>query len=204
MTRMAWMAIGGLAWIATASLGCKTSGPYVWADSLPRAPEGAQRDYILQAGDTITIRVWNQDSITTKVKIRPDGKVSLPFVSDIDAVGLTPTALATRIQSRMKEYIVNPVVTVVLEEPRPLMTAVIGEVAKPGNFQLEPGSGVLQAIATAGGMTPFADKDRIMVLRQNLDGSGTQRIRFTYSMLTQAEGRASTFRLEAGDVVVVE
>jgi polysaccharide export outer membrane protein len=183
---------------------CKTTGEYVWADSLPAAPQGASREYLIQVGDTISVRVWNQDSISAKTKVRPDGKVSIPFVNDVDAAGATPTELAARVQVRLKEFIVNPVVTVTLDEPRPLIVAVLGEVTRPGNYQLEAAAGVLQALAIAGGPTAFADKDRIMVLRQKPDGSGVIRIRFRYSSLTQLEGRATTFRLQGGDVVVVE
>ena len=184
--------------------GCRTTGEYVWADSLPPAPQGTSRDYLIQVGDTISVRVWNQDSVSARTKVRPDGKVSIPFVNDVDAAGATPTELAARVQVRLKEFIVNPVVTVTLDEPRPLIVAVLGEVTRPGNYQLEAGAGVLQALAIAGGPTAFADRDRIMVLRQKPDGSGATRIRFTYTSLTQVERRAPTFRLQGGDVVVVE
>jgi polysaccharide export outer membrane protein len=184
--------------------GCKTTGEFVWADSYTASPAPSGSDYLLQPGDVITIRVWNQDSITTKTKIRPDGKVSLPFVSDVPAAGATPTILGGRIQTGLKDYIVNPVVTVTLDEARPLQVSVIGEVGKPGSYSIEPGSGVLQALASAAGMTPFADRDRIMVIRQKPDGSGATRIRFTFTSLAQLEGRAATFRLRSGDVVVVE
>lgn len=204
MRGTARMVVLGSLSAAVMAAGCKTTGDFVWADSLPAAPREAGREYVLQAGDTISIRVWNQDSITTRERIRPDGRVSLPFVNDVEAAGSTPTALAARIQGRLKDFIVNPVVTVVLEEPRPLLLAVLGEVSRPGSYPMEPGAGVLQALAAAGGMTPFADKDGIFVIRQKADGSGSQRIRFTYSGLTQQEGRASAFRLQGGDVVVVE
>ena len=190
--------------LLSGSVGCKTTGEQVAVETLPPSPPAASREYVLQAGDTISVRVWNQDSVSTKTRIRPDGKISLPFVDDVDAGGVTPMTLAKRIQVRLKDFIVNPVVTVSLEEPRPLIVAVLGEVAKPGNYPLEPGSGVLQALATAGGMTPFADRDGIVVIRQKADGSGTQRIRFTYSGLTQPQGRAAGFPLQGGDVVVVE
>jgi polysaccharide export outer membrane protein len=174
--------------------GCKTTGEYIWADSLPPAPQGTSRDYLIQVGDTISVRVWNQDSISAKTKVRPDGKVSIPFVNDVDAAGATPTELAARVQVRIKDIIVNPIVTV----------TVLGEVTRPGNYQLEASAGVLQALAIAGGPTAFADKDWIMVLRQKPDGSGVTRIRFKYSSLTQVEGRATSFRLQGGDAVVVE
>jgi polysaccharide export outer membrane protein len=184
--------------------GCKTTGEYVWADSLPATPPSASREYLIQVGDTISVRVWNQDSLSAKTKVRPDGKVSIPFVNDVTAAGATPTELAARVQVRIKDIIVNPVVTVTLDEPRPLIVSVLGEVTRPGNYQLEASAGVLQALAIAGGPTAFADKDRIMVLRQKPDGSGATRIRFTYSSLTQVEGRATSFRLQGGDAVVVE
>jgi len=186
------------------SAGCKTTGEYVSVDSIAPSVPPANREDVLQAGDLISIRVWNQDSISTRARIRPDGKISLPFLDDVEASGSTPSALAKRIQARLKEFIVNPVVTVSLDEARPMLVAILGEVVRPGNFPLEPGSGVLQVLATAGGMTPFANRDGIMVIRQKADGSGAQRIRFTYSGLTQLQGRAATFRLQGGDVVVVE
>jgi polysaccharide export outer membrane protein len=184
--------------------GCRTTGESVPVESLAPSAAPASQEYVLQAGDTISVRVWNQDSITTKAKVRPDGRVSIPFVNDIEAAGATPAVLSARIQARLKDFIVNPVVTVSLDETRPLVVAVIGEVVKPGSYPLDAGSGVLQALATAGGMTPFANKDGIVVIRQKADGSGVQRIGFTYSGLTQKQGRAATFRLLGGDVVVVE
>jgi polysaccharide export outer membrane protein len=199
MASLAW----AVALLATTS-GCKTTGEYVWADSLPPAPAQGSKEYVIQVGDTIGIRVWNQDSISSRPKVRPDGRISLPFVNDVEAAGSTPTELAARIQIKLKEFIVNPVVTVSLEEPRPVVVSVLGEVARPGNYQLDASSGVLQALAIAGGPTAFADRDRIMVLRQKPDGSSATRIRFKYSQLTQLEGRAANFRLQGGDVVVVE
>ena len=196
--------LAGLFVLLAVPFGCKTTGEYVWADTLPPSPQTAGREYVIQIGDTISVRVWNQDSISSRIRVRPDGKVSIPFVNDVDAAGATPTELGARIQLRLKDFIVNPVVTVALEEPRPLVVAVLGEVVRPGNYQLEAGAGVLQALAIAGGPTAFADKDRIMVLRQKPDGSSATRIRFTYSSLTQLEGRATTFRLQGGDAVVVE
>ncbi len=201
--RSSWIPfVAGMA-VALASAGCKTTGEYVSVESLPPSPPPASQEYVLQTGDTVSVRVWNQDSISTRTRIRPDGKISVPFVGDVEAAGSTPAALARRIQERLKDFIVTPVVTVVLEESRPLLVAVLGEVARPGNYTLERGSGVLPALAIAGGLTPFADKDGIIVIRQTSEG-GAMRIRFTYKALTQSQGRAVAFRLQAGDVVVVE
>jgi polysaccharide export outer membrane protein len=187
-----------------AAAGCKTAGEYVTADDLPAVPAAADREYVIQPGDTIGVRVWGQDNLATRGKVRPDGKISIPFVNDVQAAGSTPAALAKKIQAGLKDFLVNPVVTVTLEEPRALQVSVLGEVARPGTFVLDQNAGVLQAIAMAGGMTPFANKDAIMVIRQRADGGNPQRIRFSYDGLTQLRGRSAAFRLQGGDVLVVE
>lgn len=190
--------------ILTTISACKTTGDYVWVDDLPPVQSTPDREYVIQVGDTISVRVWGQDSMSVRTKVRPDGRISVPFVNDVDAAGNTPSALSKVIQSRLKDLYVNPVVTVSLDEPRALSVSVLGEVTKPGAYVLEQGSGVLQAIAAAGGMTPFANKDAVMVIRQDSRGGSPQRIRFTYESLAQAKGRAASFRLRGGDVVIVE
>jgi polysaccharide export outer membrane protein len=182
---------------------CKTTGEYVWVDDLPQAPRVQDREYVIQPGDTISVRVWGQEGMSTKGKVRPDGRISVPFVNDIEAAGATPAALAKTIQAKLKDFIVNPVVTVTLDDSRPVQVSVLGEVVKPGSFILDQNSGVLQALAVAGGMTPFASKDAIMVIRQRPEGGSPLRIRFSYDSLVQLKGRGAAFRLQGGDVVVV-
>lgn len=198
-----WPLIGVLAVLAAAPA-CKTTGQYVAVDDLPRPPVVADREYVIQTGDTISIRVWGQEGMSSRGKVRPDGRISVPFVDDVEAAGSTPVALAKVIQAKLKDFIVNPVVTVTLDETRPLQVSVLGEVVRPGAFVLDQNSGVLQAIAVAGGMTPFANKDAIMVIRKPTGSGDPQRIRFTYDALTQLKGSAAVFRLLPGDVVVVE
>ncbi|HVP69299.1 MAG TPA: polysaccharide biosynthesis/export family protein, partial [Anaeromyxobacteraceae bacterium] len=160
---------------------------------------------VIQPGDTISVRVWNQEGMSAKARVRQDGKISLPFLNDVEAAGIPPNVLARRLQARLKDFIVNPVVTISLEELKPIQVSVLGEVSRAGIFQLEPGAGILQALATAGGMNEFASKDSIYVIRQTQGEAGPPlRIRFTYESLTQVRGRAATFRLQGGDVVVVE
>jgi len=186
---------------------CKTVGDYVWVDALPvEAPRPSAEEYVIAPGDLLNIRVWNQDAVSGRARVRTDGKISLPFLNDVEAAGSQPTALARRIQTRLKDFIVNPVVTVSLEETRPVQVSVLGEVTRPGLYTMETNAGVLNALAAAGGMTPYATKDRIFVLRRGLgtDGSRPTRIRFTYDALSQAQGHAALFRLKADDVVVVE
>ncbi|HVP67269.1 MAG TPA: polysaccharide biosynthesis/export family protein [Anaeromyxobacteraceae bacterium] len=183
---------------------CKHSGDYVWVDDLPQTPQAADKEYVIQPGDTISVRVWNQEGMSAKARVRQDGKISLPFLNDVEAAGIPPNVLARRLQARLKDFIVNPVVTISLEEPKPIQVSVLGEVTRPGILQLEPGSGVIQALATAGGLNDYASRDGIYVIRQTPEAGTPLRIRFTYESLTQVRGRAATFRLQSGDVVVVE
>jgi polysaccharide export outer membrane protein len=141
--------------------------------------------------------------VSARVKVRPDGKISVPLLRDVVAAGVTPAELARQVQEKLAKFIVNPSVTISLEEPRALMISVLGEVAKVGSYPLEQGSGVLEAMAVAGGPNQYATLDRIMVIRREPSGERV-RIRFDYDALTQLRGAAATFRLQNGDVIVVE
>ncbi len=178
--------------------GCKaTDANFIWVDRFPEpAIEGA---YAIAVGDTLSVRVYNQEGMSAKAKVRSDGMISLPFLNDVEAAGDTPAILAQRIQARLKDFLANPVVTVALDEARPLEVSVVGEVLRPGLYRLEPGAGVLTALAAASGFSDFADRERIFVVR-----NGTTRVRFTYAALTQALEAAGRFKLRPGDVVIVE
>jgi polysaccharide export outer membrane protein len=187
--------------LAALSTACPPAlGPYVWFDQY-RSSAQAAGAYVVTAGDLINVRVYNQDAMSAKVRVRADGRISLPFLGDIDAAGLPPTELSKRLQTLLKEFVVNPVVTVSLEEPRALEVYVAGEVARPGRYPLEPTASVLQAIAAAGGPTAFASPERIFVLRRE---PRPVRIRFQLEALTRNEKDAASFRLLGGDTVVVE
>ena len=187
---------------AGAAAGCKHDEAFVWVQDLPDPPPAPIGPYVISPGDVLSIRVWNQEGMSAKVRVRSDGKISLPFLNDVVAAGFRPDILAQQIQTRVKDFLTNPVVTVVLEEVKPLTVSLLGEVAKPGQYPLEPGAGVLHALASAGGLSDYAHKDRVYVLRE-VDGKPA-RIRFDYSTLTRPDGKAAQFRLHTGDVVVVE
>jgi polysaccharide export outer membrane protein len=181
---------------------CVTPGKFIWVEEYEQKHEDTA--YIINPGDLLFVRVWNQEALTGRARVREDGKISVPFLNDVQAAGTTPPLLAQQIQTRLKEFINNPLVTVSLEEIKPLGVTVAGEVMRPGQqLQLPSGAGVLQAIANAGGLTEYAKKDLIFVIRPEAGGAPV-RIRFTYQALIRNEGRASTFRLRTGDIVVVE
>jgi polysaccharide export outer membrane protein len=178
--------------------GC-TAGPYVWVSDLP--PEGAfGSDYLVETGDTLSVRVFNQDTMSTRTRVRSDGKISVPFLGDVAVRGKTPSAVARDLEARFKSYVVTPAVTVTVDEFQQPTVAVVGEVAHPGVYTIEPSVGVLRALALAGGLTDYASHDNIYVLRP----AGPRRIRLTYRALTENEPRAGAFHLQAGDTVVVE
>jgi len=184
--------------------GCATSAPYRWVDDAPAGHEDPNV-YRIAARDVISVRVWNQESMgMERARVREDGKISLPFLKDVSVVGMTPNELSEKLQKELVSLIVEPIVTVTLEEPAPLNVSVIGEVATAGAFTMPRPAGVLQAIAAAGGLTPYADRDSIYVLRRLAPAIPPTRIRFRYRDLTSGGTPAAAFLLKSGDVVVVE
>jgi polysaccharide export outer membrane protein len=193
--------------LTAALAACQHVGQFVWVDAYQEPVQARSATYAIGVGDVVSVRVFGQEGMSARVRVRPDGKVSLPFLADVAAAGLEPVALAARIQERLKEFVVNPVVTVALEEAAPLEISVVGEVARPGVYRLEPEAGVLNALAAAGGPTEYARLDRLFVLRPGAKEGGRielARIRLTYEALSRAEGRAAKLHLRKGDVVVVE
>jgi polysaccharide export outer membrane protein len=189
--------------------GCAGVGEYVWFDDLPDRYLQPEDEYVISPGDTLNVRVFAQEAISGKVKVRGDGKISLPLVKEQVAAGLTPTMLGKLLEAGLKAFVINPVVTVAVEETHPVDLSVLGEVARPGVYKLGDEADVLHMLALAGGLTPFARRDGIFVVRrvQGADrktSSRALRIRFTYQALTRAEGRSASFRLQDGDVLVVE
>ena len=158
-------------------------------------------EYVIGIGDTLSVQVFDQAQMSGKMRVRTDGRITLPFVNDVQAEGKTPLKLAAELEAGLKSVILNPRVTVVVDESRPLTISVLGEVAKPGTQTFERGGGLAQALAAAGGLTNFAHKDRIFVQRA---APKPVRIHFTYEALTRGVGPAALFRLKPGDVVIVE
>ena len=194
--------------VAALAAACDRTGPFLWVDAVPRNVLMPATTSAIAVGDVIGVRVWNQEANSVdRTRVRDDGKISLPFLNDVDVAGQEPAELAHRIEVKLKAFIVNPVVTVVIHERRPLRVSVVGQVARAGTYELDSGAGVLNAIAAAGGLTPFAGPDRIYVLRSGYwtDGNpAPARIRFKYDDLRRGTAPASVFRLRYGDFVVVE
>jgi len=161
----------------------------------------APSEYVIAAGDTISIRVFDQDNLSTHGKIRSDGRIAMPFVGEVAAAGKTPIALSQEIENRLKVFIVSPHVIINVDETLPIIVSLLGEVGSKGNLTLSQPATLIQALAQAGGPTEFADKDAIFVVRQK---PVFRRIRFTYEALLTNKGGAATFPVRAGDVIVVQ
>ena len=182
--------------------GCGHVAPFVWVDSLIRPATAETGDYVIGPGDLLSIQVWEQEKMSTKGRVRADGKLSVPLLRDVAVAGKTPGVVASELEAALKPFMLAPRVNVVVEEPRPLTVSVLGHVGRPGQYVLEPGAGVAQVLAAAGGLSPFAHKDRIFLLREWPERQ--DRIRFSFERLTDPSSPAARFRVQRGDVVVVE
>ena len=189
--------------VLVALAGCaSTHGEYTWIDEYPQGNSETPAELRLAAGDLVYVQVWENDKMSTKARIREDGRLAIPLIGEVVAAGKSPRTLAGEIERAFQDqkYLLSPRVTIVVEEARPLKISVLGAVMHAGIYVLDAGSGVATALASAGGLTEFAHRDRIFVLR---GGQSPLRIRFTFEGLTEV-GRAASFRLLPGDVVVAE
>jgi polysaccharide export outer membrane protein len=156
--------------------------------------------YKIGPEDVLDISIWKSPELSRSVPVRPDGKVSLPLVNDIQAAGLTPEQLRRELTTRLSEFVPAPEVAVIVREVHSAKVAVVGAVRTPGRFELRSPATVLEMIAMAQGFTDFAERDRIVVLRQN--GGTTVRIPFRYTKV-EAGTDQHNFALEPGDIIVV-
>lgn len=181
---------------------CGSLGSYTWYRDVPKAEWSmAAGEYVIAAGDTISIRVYDQDALSTRAKIRSDGRLAMPFVGEVLVVGKTPVALGHELEERLKVFIVSPRVIVNVDDSLPIQVSVLGEVGARGNLTLPPPATILQALAQAGGPSDFANKDAIFLVRQK---PIFRRIRFTYDALLTNQDGAATFPVRPGDVIVVQ
>jgi len=135
------------------------------------------------------------------VPVRPDGKISLPLLNDVQAAGLTPTQLGAQITANLTQYVTSPQVTVIVSQINSQRIYILGEVARPGTYTLIPDMNVLQALSNAGGLTAFAKSKKVYILRQ--DNAKEQKIPFNYKNLISGKDTGDNIALKAGDTIVV-
>jgi polysaccharide export outer membrane protein len=196
-----------VAWLAAVGLsgpvaGCAGPGQYVWYNQLSPEAIASSNEYVIHTGDTVNIRILGHEDLSTRIKVRADGRVSMPIIGDIVASGRRPSALRSEIEGRLKDFVVMPTVTVNVEDVAPVKILVFGEVGRPGVIPLDPNMSLAEALALSGGLTEYASRDRIFVVRTQ---PALLRIRFTWEAVTRDDPtRAGTFALHGGDYIVVE
>lgn len=164
------------------------------------AAEG-EAGYRLNPGDVVRISVWREEELDRQAVVQPDGSISFPLVGQIGAAGRSADEVRSEIARRIDIYIPEAVVTVELLEARGNKIFVLGEVARPGEYQLGRPITIVQAISLAGGFTPFAGRDEIRVLRQEEDAE--RAIPFDYDALADGADVTGNIELRAGDTVIV-
>jgi len=164
--------------------------------------EGAEkRQYQIGAGDILEVSVWKNPELSRIVTVRPDGMISLPLVNDVQAAGLTASQLRETVAKRLTEYVPSAEVSVIVNRVDSFAVSVVGSVSKPGRFNLTGPTTVLEALAMAGGLTQFASKRNIYVLRN--EGNTPKRLAFDYNKATSSGDPSDNFVLRAGDMIVV-
>jgi polysaccharide biosynthesis/export protein len=162
-------------------------------------PANVAADYRLVVGDKLRIEVYKDAQLSQSLQIRPDGKITLPLVGDIAAAGYTPMALRESIAASLKEYITNPVVTVIVVETQPLTISVLGEVNNPGVHPYKKQLTMLDALAMGGGFKDFANTKNIIIQRST--STGVQRIPFNYKDAIKTSSKPVF--LQPGDIIIV-
>ena len=168
----------------------------------PTAPDGVgaavdPRTYVIGAEDILSIKVWREPDFSAPYGVRPDGKITIPLVGDLQAAGLTPQRLSEQLEQALSEYINKPDVTVTVQQVNSKKFFLTGEVYRPGEYPLVTPTRIFDALSNAGGFRDFANKKKIILIR------GNERYRFNYQDVLKGKNLGQNIFLENGDTVVV-
>lgn len=186
-------------WLCALLLAVATAATGATYGAAPYAPDAP---YTVKPGDTLVVSVWKEPELQRPVLVEPDGTFSFPLCGEIDARDKTVGQLQQQITQHLAHFITDPVVTVSLQKIAGNRVYVIGQVTKPGAFIVNPRVDVMQAIAMAGGTTPFASLGNIKIIRRTANG-GQEALAFNYNDVVHGNSLEQNITLEAGDVVVV-
>ncbi len=175
--------------------------PAVGAAERDASRNGTPDAYRIGPEDMLQISVWKNEAMTRTIPVRPDGKISLPLLNDVQAAGLTTLELREVLTEKLVEYIPSPEVSVIVSDVRSFKVSVIGEVVRPARYELKSWTTVLDVLALAGGFTQFATRSRIIILRPN--GKAMTRIPFNYNKVVSTGGEHENIYLQNGDIVLV-
>ncbi len=193
--------IGIVCFLALGSLGAGCAQRPV-AVPPPEPGVDNRETYVIGVTDVLTISVWGNQDLSMRVPVRPDGKISVPLLDDVPAAGLTPMELKEVLAREFAEYVSNPHVTVIVSEMNSQAVSVMGEVARQTRIPLTRDLRVLEAIATVGGFSNFADRGDVRIVRRNGDGT-EEEYRFDYDAYIKGNAPGSNILLQPGDTVIV-
>jgi polysaccharide biosynthesis/export protein len=196
--RSIWVALVAMSALAV----CAQANGSQAAGSKPDV--GAASDaatYVIGPTDVLDVNVWKEPDVSRTVPVRPDGKISLPLLNDVQAAGLTPMELQAEVTKDLKGFISNPQVTIIVTQINSRRVYVLGEVAHPGAFAMLPHMTVLQALSSAGGLGQFAKSSGIYVLR----GENGRQVTFPFNYKEVVRGKRAdqNITLQPGDTIVV-
>lgn len=172
------------------------------AQTVTRTQQDPPNAYAIGLGDVLEISVWKNPDLSVTVPVRPDGRISVPLLGDVQAAGMTPLALKQTLTDGYKEYVTAPGVSVVVKEIHSRKIYVTGEVAHPGTYDLEPRGKLMQALALAGGLTPYA-KGRVVLLRDGRDGRQEKRMEVELKSIINGKKPEDNLLLQPGDTLIV-
>lgn len=196
----------------------KPAAAVTQAAARPAAPPAAQSDaltgmmipadFVIGTSDVLQVNFWRDKDLSVEVTVRPDGKVTLPLLSDVHAAGLTPEQLRDRLTEQARKYVVDPTVTVVVKQINSRRVFITGEVARPGMYLLSDQMTVVQLIALAGGLTPFAKAKDIIIMRAESNGTVRPKgepvaLRFNYKDFLARRNLRQNVELKPGDTIIV-
>ena len=172
-------------------------------DPAPVKPitEDRSKDYVIGPDDVLDVSVWKEQDLTRSLQVRPDGKISMPLIGDVQAAGMTAGQLGKSISDRLKKYLTAPQVTVILTQINSQKVYVTGEVTRPGAYPVLPGMTILQAISSAGGLTQFANSKKIFLMRT--EDRVQAKYPFSYKDVLDGRKAEENLAVKAGDTIVV-
>ena len=158
-------------------------------------------NYVIGSQDMLDISVWREPDFSRTVPVRPDGKISLPLLNDMQAAGLTPSQLAEELTKSLNKFVTNPQVTIIVTQINSQRFYVLGEATRPGAYTLIPDMTILQALSNAGGFTIYANSKKIYLLRQ--ENGKQQKLSFNYKEIIAGKRTEQNIVLKNGDTIVV-
>jgi polysaccharide export outer membrane protein len=176
--------------------------PAGMASLVQAAKKPHDASFVIGNDDILAINVWKEPDISRSIPVRSDGRISLPLAGELQAAGRTPLQLEEDITGKLRNYIAEPEVTVMVQEIHSQKFNILGQVMKPGSYSLEVATTVLDAIAAAGGFRDFANQKHIYILRQNSSG-GESKIAFNYKSVIKGKNSQQNIKLEPRDTLVV-